>query len=121
MIDDELERAIFALPLEEPPVDLRAHILAATIARPQPTFRAWEIWLFGTLVAFTVWLMVLVGTSAPDVGGTISRTVNDGVDRFAQLISVNTLVWTALGLSFVIWISQLSLPQSRRREIADRS
>ena len=119
MTDDELERALFALPLEEPPVDLRARILAATIARPRLTFRAWEIWLVGTLFAFMVWLTFMVGTSVPDIGGVISRAVGVGVDRFSETISVNTLMWTALGVSFAMWISQLSLPQSRR-EIANR-
>jgi hypothetical protein len=119
MTDDELERALFALPLEEPPVDLRDRILAVTISRPRLTFRAWEIWLVGTLFAFVVWLTFMVGTSVPDIGGAISRAVSLGVDRFAEALSVNTLMWMALGISFVVWISQLSLPQSRR-EIADR-
>jgi hypothetical protein len=100
MTDDELERALFALPLEEPPAGLRDRILAATVARPRLTFRAWEIWLIGTLVALMVWLTVLVATSAPDVGGVISAALNRGVD--------------------LVWISQLSLPPSRRRGIADR-
>jgi len=119
MTDDELDRALFALPLEEPPVDLRARILAATVARPRLTFRAWEVWLVGTLFAFMVWLTVLVGTSVPDIGGVISRALSAGVDTFAESLSVNTLMWMALGVSFAVWISQLSLPQSRR-EIAKR-
>jgi hypothetical protein len=119
MTDDELERALFALPLEEPPVDLRARILAATIARPRLTFRAWEVWLVGTLFAFMVWLTFIVGTAVPDIGGAINRAVSAGVDRFSESGSVSTLMWMALGVSFAVWISQLSLPQSRR-EIADR-
>jgi hypothetical protein len=119
MTDDELERALFALPLEEPPVELRARILAATIARPRLTFRAWEIWLVGTVLAFMVWLAFLVSTSSPDLGGTISRAITDGIDQVAALVPVGTLVWTGLGISFVVWISQLSLPASRR-EAANR-
>jgi hypothetical protein len=119
MTEDELERALFALPLEAPPADLRARILAATIARPRLTFRAWEVWLVGTLFAFMVWLTFLVGTSVPDVGAAISGAVSAGVDRLADTLSVNALLWMALGVSFVVWISQLSFPQPRR-EIADR-
>jgi hypothetical protein len=114
MTEDELERALFALPLEEPPVDLRARILSATIARPRLTFSAWEVWLVGTLFAFMVWLTILVCTSVPDFGGAVSRALSAGVDRFGAAFSVNTLVWMALGISFVVWISQLSLPQTRR-------
>jgi hypothetical protein len=119
MTNDELERALCALPLEEPPADLRARIFAATIDRPRLTFRAWEIWLVGTLVAFMFWLAFMVGTSVPDVGGAISATLNRGVDLFAGTFPSNTLLWMALGISFVAWISQLSLPVSRP-EIADR-
>jgi hypothetical protein len=119
MTDDEFERALFALPLEEPPVELRARILAATVSRPRLTFRAWEIWLIGTLLAFVVWLGFTVGTSNPDVGGAISRAVSAGVDGVVALVSVSALMWTVLGISFVVWISQLSLPASRR-EAANR-
>jgi hypothetical protein len=82
------------------------------------TFRAWEIWLVGTLVALMFWLTVLVSTG-PDVGGAISGALSRGVDLFAETLSINTLMWMALGVSFVVWISQLSLPQTRRG-IAER-
>ena len=114
MTDDELERALFALPLEEPPVDLRARIFAATIDRPRLTFRAWEIGLIGTLLACMVWLTLMIGTSAPNLGETISRAVSAGVDRFVPTLSVSSLMWMALGSSFAVWISQLTLPRSRR-------
>lgn len=113
MTDDELERALFALPLEEPPSDLRTRILAATVDRPRLTFAAWEVWLVGTAAAFMVWLMFLVGTSVPDIGGTISRAVTAGIDTVVPAMSMSTLMWMALGMSFVVWISQLSLPHSR--------
>jgi hypothetical protein len=112
MTDDELERALFALPLEEPPVELHARILAATIARPRLTFRAWEIWLIGTLLALMVWLAFLVGMSTPEVGGAVGRAISAAVDQVAATVSVSALMWTVLGISFVVWISQLSLPAS---------
>jgi hypothetical protein len=114
MTDDELERALFALPLEEPPVELRSRILAATVSRPRLTFRAWEVWLIGTMLAFMVWLAFLVGTSSPDIGGAISRALCAGVDEIAALFSVSALMWIVLGISCALWISQLSLPGTLR-------
>jgi hypothetical protein len=119
MTDEELERALFALPLEEPPADLHARILAATIERPRLAFRSWEIWLAGTAFAFVVWLMFLVGTSVPDLGTVISQALNAGIDRLVQTVSPSALVWMALGSSFAVWISLLTLPPSRR-DIANR-
>jgi hypothetical protein len=119
MTDDELERAMLALPLEEPPVDLRARILAATVERPRLTFRAWEIWLIGTALAFMVWLTFLVATSHLDIGGTLSRAISDGVEQVASALPVGTLLWMVLGISCAFWISQLSLP-GPRREAANR-
>lgn len=119
MTDDELERALFALPLEEPPADLRARIFAVTIACPRLTFRAWEIWAVGTVAAFTVWLAFLVATSAPDAGGAIAGAMSYGVDQFAGAITTAALMWLGLGVSFVVWVSALTLPSSRRK-ITDR-
>ena len=42
MDDDELERALLGLPLEEPPDGLRASILLATAYRPAPAFSVAE-------------------------------------------------------------------------------
>ena len=114
MTDDELERALFALPLEEPPIDLRGRIFAATIDRPRLAFSAWEIWASGTFVAFTVWLAFLVVTSVPDFGGVFARAISDGIDRCLHGLTPATLMWIGLGGSFVVWISALSLPPSRR-------
>ncbi len=119
MTDDELDRALFALPLETPSADLRARILSATVERPRLTFEAWEIWAVGTLIAFMVWMAFLVTTSVPDVGGTIARELSFGIDRLSESLSPGTLVWTGMGLSFVIWVSVLTLPVPRRG-IADR-
>lgn len=113
MTDDELDRALFALPLEEPPADLRPRILAATILRPTAAFRAWELWVLGTVAAFAVWLTYLVLTSSPDAGHRI-------VDNFAVLlrttglVSLNTLFWLALGMSSAWLISSLTfMPRPR--------
>ena len=65
MDDAALERALFALPLEEPPADLRGRILAATVYRPALPFKMWEVWVIGTLMALAVWLMIAVLTAVP--------------------------------------------------------
>jgi len=36
MTDDELDRALFALPLEEPPADMHQRIMSATVLRAAP-------------------------------------------------------------------------------------
>ena len=58
--DDALERALFALPLEEPPADLRGAILASTAYRPAAPFSVWEVAGLGAVAAITLWLVVLI-------------------------------------------------------------
>ncbi len=105
--DDELERALFALELEEPPADLRASIFAATIYRQPVAVKPWEVWALGALCAVLTWVLVLVarGAAGPTVE-TISSYVNQGLALFLQ---PQTLVWTALGGCAALWISQLNL------------
>jgi hypothetical protein len=99
MTDDPLDRALLALPLEEPPPDLRERILAATVLAPAPAFRAWELWLVMTLTACAAWLCADVLRS----GALASRLVHPSL-----------LLWLAIGGSSVWWISNLSLmPQPR--------
>jgi len=105
--DEELERALFALDLEEPPADLRASILAATIYRTPVPVKVWEVWALGALCAVLTWALLLVvrGGAGPAVE-TISAYINQGLVLFLQ---PQTLVWTALGGCAALWISQLNL------------
>lgn len=105
--DEELERALFALPLEEPPADLRASILAATVYRPPLPVKPWEVWALGAVCALLVWVMFLVakGAAMPELNAFDSY-VNDGLRLFAQ---PTTLFWIALGGGAAVWISQLNL------------
>jgi hypothetical protein len=111
--DDDLDRALAALPLEEPPERLHARIMAATAyAPPSPPVAAWgwEIWVVGTLLAVAAWLAGLVVT-APH----LTERVTDTIARLVQaggLTSVSTLLWLAIGAS-VWWITQLSVPRER--------
>lgn len=105
--DEELERALFALPLEEPPADLRASIMAATVYRPPLPVKPWEVWVFGAALALLAWLLVLIvkGTAAPELL-QFDSYVMDGLNAFAKPA---TLFWIALGGGAVVWISQLNL------------
>jgi hypothetical protein len=107
--DDELERALFALPLEEPPADLRASILAATIYhRPVPvSMNQWEVWGLGALCAVLVWMLIFVarGSALPEISA-----MGPYLDRIVQLFATpTTLFWIALGGGAVAWISQVNL------------
>ncbi len=73
MTDDELDRALFALPLEEPPADMHARIMSATIYRVAPTFQPWELVLLAVAVALVAGLTAyLFGTTPkPAAASTI--------------------------------------------------
>jgi len=118
MTDDELERALFALPLEEPPADLRSRILGATVYRPRMIFRVAEVWGLGTALAVMVWLSWYVMTGLPNLGGTFNFIFSNVVAVVGSAIPAHAWLWLALGISSAIWISQASFMPSRSR-IAD--
>ncbi len=78
MTDDDLDRALFALPLATPPPGMRDHILAMTAtatfatatfanaARPARSlvFGRVEIALFGALIALATWVTISGGALA---------------------------------------------------------
>jgi hypothetical protein len=119
MTDDELDRALFALPLEEPPADMHQRILAATIFRAAPAFRVWELCLLAIAVALVGWLTVWVFTSAPDAGTRLGHSIVT-VLRSLGLFSRATYVWLAIGLSSVWWISSLPFISSPRPTVYNR-
>lgn len=104
--DDELDRALFALELEEPPADLRASILAATVYRPQPALKAWEMWGLGLLCALLAWLLIAVARGQAPEAGSLAMYVDHGVEIFSQ---PKTLFWVAIGGGAAIWLSQMNL------------
>jgi hypothetical protein len=107
MTDDELERAMRALPLEAPPTELRGDILAAVAAARIPALRPWEIWLAGTLAAFACWLCLV----APQLAAFF---------KASGVISVSNALWLAVGVSSVWWISNLTLMPQPRFEVTNR-
>ncbi len=119
MTDDELDRALLALPLEEPPADLHGRILAATVLRPAPTFRAWEVVLLAVAVAAVFVLSFAVFTSVPHAGNRLVDASIDGL-RALGLFNRATYVWLAIGLSSVWWISSLTFMQPQRPTVYNR-
>lgn len=101
--DDALDRALFALPLEEPPTDLRASILAATVYRPAPAFLAWEIGALAAILAVVISLIAAVVAG----GGTLflhSMTAI-GTTLVRSLSNFTVLAWLAAGGATAIWLS----------------
>jgi len=105
---DELDRAIFALPLEAPPPGLRASILAQTVyAAPAPglALSGWEIGVVGALLALAVWLGLAFAGDARFAETAIEATL--GLTR--ALADPTTLLWLAAGTGTAFWYSLLNL------------
>ncbi|HEY4442129.1 MAG TPA: hypothetical protein VGN14_16845 [Candidatus Elarobacter sp.] len=109
--DDALDRALAALPLEEPPANLHARIMAATVYRPRPVVRQWELWLLGTFSAVAVWLTWIL-MSTPRLAERVSERITDLIAN-GGLASTGTLLWLGIGISAAWWLSQLSVPARR--------
>lgn len=105
--EDDLDRALFALPLEEPPADLRANILAATIYSAPIAVKPWEVWTIGALFAVLAWMLAAIarGTAAP----VYARVTAEVAQAFAVVSAPQVLFWIALGVGAAFWISQLNL------------
>ncbi|HYW55286.1 MAG TPA: hypothetical protein VE826_15035 [Dongiaceae bacterium] len=110
--DDALDRALAALPLEEPPARLHDRIMAATVLRPAPLASGWEVWLVGTLVAVAAWCCWLL-VSSPSIVTRVAAALSDALEN-AGLTSEYTLLWLAVGVSAAWWVSQLTVPASRK-------
>ena len=101
--DDALDRALFSLPLEEPPADLRAAILTATAFRPAPLFKPWEVALLGALAAVVLLLVAMIVMG----GGTlfIESTEKVGTSLLRTFGNASTIAWMAAGGATAIWLS----------------
>jgi hypothetical protein len=119
MTDDELDRALLALPLEEPPADLHRAIMAATVWRPAPALRAWELWLAAGAFALVVWVTMWLFAASPNAGERLEHAVISGMHSLG-LFSRATYVWIGIGLSSVWWISSLSFMPVRRVTVYNR-
>jgi len=101
---DELDRAIFALPLESSPAGLRESILRATIYRAVPApaaFSIRETWAIGVALAVAAWLVTLAfgdksfGAAAGLYLSQTARALSDPA----------TLAWLATGVSIVMLVA----------------
>lgn len=115
--DDELDRALFALPLEEPPAGLRTAILNATVYRAPSPFKLWEAWLIGAGAAVIVWIIGLIVAGGSERAMAASDLIANSLVAFFSQPS--TIVWLAIGAATALWLSQsnltlLSLPQNRK-------
>jgi len=119
MTDDELDRALFALPLEEPPADMHERIMAATVLRAGPAFRTWELWLLAAAAVLVGWLTMWMFTSAPDAGLRLTDGIVAGM-RGLGLFSPATYVWLGIGLTSVWWISSLPFMATPRPTVYNR-
>ena len=100
--DDDLDRLLFAMPLEEPPADLRASILRGTIYRPAFALKLWELWMCGTFAALAVWLAVLIFRGG---GAAFVRTLSVlGATVTHMLLVQNTWLWLAAGIGAAFWL-----------------
>ena len=101
--DDALDRALFSLPLEEPPADLRASILTSTVYRPAPVFSFWEITGIGVMAAVFGWLVALIAMGG---GALFLHTISTIVTTVARpLTNVTTLAWLAAGAATAFWLT----------------
>jgi hypothetical protein len=117
--DAELERALFALPLEAPPSDLRASILTATVYRPAPPFSVWEATLVGAISAVLLWLIALIAMGGAPLFVQTIAAIGTVIER--PLYHVTTLAWLATGIAAAFWLtfftgSQPFAPAVRRVE-----
>jgi hypothetical protein len=99
---DDLDRALMALPLEEPPAGLRDSILAATIYAPPSVpalaLHTWEIVIVGTVLAIGSWLGFLLAQN-PALNARVASLIGGFLTAFADPA---TLIWLACGAIVVV-------------------
>jgi hypothetical protein len=106
--DDELDRALLALPLEPLPDGLRASIMSAIAVVPRPILTVWETVGVGVILALATWLSLLFVTSGNGAGSWFAAAL-DLLGRF--LVSPATLIWVAVGLGAALCLSLATIPR----------
>jgi hypothetical protein len=102
---DDLDRALFALPLETPPPGLRESILNATVyaqarAALEPVARPWEAWLAGGALAVAVWLVfVLVADK-----GFAAALTSSALTVARAFAAPATVLWLGAGGAVAAWL-----------------
>jgi hypothetical protein len=100
---DELDRAIFDLPLEEPPAGLRASILLATAYRPAPAFSFFELAVLGSLGAIALWLAILLVLGGGALFAETLATIGSALTR--ALSNAAVLAWISAGGATALWLT----------------
>jgi hypothetical protein len=112
---DEIDRALFALPLAAPPPGLRESILRSTIyALPEPAiaFTMREIAGIGAVLALAAWLIVYALFDPRAVLAVCSQ-MGALAREFAQ---TQTLAWVASGAAIAVLANYVQdVPWTRRR------
>jgi len=102
---DEIDRALFALPLEEPPKGLHQSILALTVQAPSAAEERigwWESLALGlglALAAFLAWSVVTnpaFGTQIVAVLVTFGRVLSEPPMLAALTAGCSAVVWVSL-------------------------
>jgi len=106
--DEDLERALFSLDLEEPPAELRGSILAATCYRTPAVLKPWETVAVGAALAVVAWIAwSLVTGGLP----SLAAQLQGALDFIAgSLRDGATLMWIAVGGSVAVWLSLWANP-----------
>ena len=108
---DDLDRTLFALPLEPAPVGLRDAILRATIGAPARAgarslpLGSWEIAGVGALLAIATWLVM---TLVADRSLATDLTVNAVALTYEIVRTLSepmTMLWLAAGGAVVAWFA----------------
>jgi hypothetical protein len=102
--DDELDRALFALPLEPLPEDLRSSILAGIEALRAPLFSRLEIAGIGVILGLATWLCLIVSLGS-DAFRVALSTIGATIIHFS---APGLLLWLAIGASTAVWLSIVS-------------
>jgi len=119
MTDEELDRVLFALPLEELPADLHQRIMSATVLRAAPAFKVWELCVAAVMVALVGGLTAYLFVTTPDAGARLADWTVAGM-RALGLFHRATYVWLAIGISSVWWISSLPFMATPRPTVYNR-
>jgi hypothetical protein len=106
--DDELDRAILALPLEPAPPGLRASVLAMIAQAPGPVLTAWETAGIGVILALGTWLGLLLHSGAASASVWLSTSA---LALARSLLTPTTLTWLAAGIALTICVMLFSVPR----------
>ncbi|GAC1308614.1 MAG: hypothetical protein NVSMB19_21940 [Vulcanimicrobiaceae bacterium] len=112
---DDLDRALFALPLATPPPELREAILRATIDASQATaspapFTRGDIVGIGLALAVAAWLIV-----AASVDHRFAAAIAEGANGLVgALTDPTTLAWTTTGGAIAALLTLANFPSPRR-------